>query len=53
MAANICVVGLALYTVGFSNIGQCPQLGIPMIFFIVLFSQYMKNIAIPLPFIGR
>lgn len=53
VAANICVVGLALYTVGFSNIGQCPQLGIPMIFFIVLFSQYMKNIAIPLPFIGR
>ena len=53
VAANIAVVGLALYTAGFSYIGQCPQLGLPMIFFLALFSQYMKNVAIPLPYIGR
>ncbi|KAK9789229.1 hypothetical protein WJX73_005194 [Symbiochloris irregularis] len=53
VAANIAVVGLALYTAGFTFVGLCPQLGLPLIFFIILFSQYMKNITIPLPFIGK
>lgn len=53
VAANIAVVGLVLYNVGFSGVGNCVQLGIPMIFFLILFSQYMRNIAIPLPRIGK
>ncbi|KAK9829197.1 hypothetical protein WJX72_004442 [[Myrmecia] bisecta] len=48
VAANIGIVGLALYNVGFNGVGACVQLGLPMIFFIVLFSQYLRNVAIPL-----
>lgn len=49
VAANISIVGLSLYSVGFSGVGNCVQLGIPMILLIILFSQYLRGVAIPLP----
>lgn len=39
MAANIAIVGLSLYQAGFPTVGTCPQLGLPMIGFVILFSQ--------------
>ena len=53
MSANIAIVGLALYTAGFPAVGACVQLGLPMIGFIVLFSMYLRNVAIPIPYVGR
>ena len=53
VAANIAIVGLSLYTAGFPAVGNCVQLGLPMIGFIVLFSQYLRKVAIPIPWVGR
>jgi hypothetical protein len=39
VAANIAVVGLALFGSGFSGVGACVQLGIPMIVLLIIFSQ--------------
>ena len=39
VAANIAVVGLALFSAGFSGVGACVQLGIPMIVLLIIFSQ--------------
>ena len=39
VAANIAVVGLALFSAGFNGVGACVQLGIPMIVLLILFSQ--------------
>lgn len=39
MAANIAVVGLALFSAGFTGVGACVQLGIPMIVLLIIFSQ--------------
>ena len=39
VSANIAVVALSLYSAGFNGVGACVQLGIPMIFFLILFSQ--------------
>ena len=39
VAANIAVVGLALFNVGFTGVGACVQLGIPMIVLLIIFSQ--------------
>jgi len=30
VAANICIVGLSLYSSGFNGVGNCVQLGIPV-----------------------
>lgn len=48
VAANIGIVGLSLYTVGFAGAMNCPQLSLMLMFFIILFSQYMRKIAIPI-----
>jgi hypothetical protein len=43
------VQGLALYNVGFPGVVGCPQLGLMQIGFVILFSQYLKGVALPLP----
>lgn len=49
VAANIAIVGLSLYQVGFDGVSKCYALGIPMIGLIIIFSQYLRRVAIPLP----
>ncbi|WIA39456.1 hypothetical protein OEZ86_005555 [Tetradesmus obliquus] len=49
VAANIGVLGLALYSSGFSGMMACPQLGLMQMALLILFSQYLKGVAIPLP----
>jgi hypothetical protein len=46
---NFFLQGLALYSSGFSGMMACPQLGLMQMAFLILFSQYMKGVAIPLP----
>ncbi|KAF6262263.1 permease family-domain-containing protein [Scenedesmus sp. NREL 46B-D3] len=41
--------GLALYSVGFPGVAGCPQLGLMQIGFVILFSQYLKGVAVPMP----
>jgi nucleobase transporter 1/2 len=51
VAANIGIVGLSslsLYNVGFVGAMNCPQLSLMLMFFIILFSQYMRKIAVPI-----
>jgi hypothetical protein len=40
--------GLALYSSGFSGMMACPQLGPMQMALLILFSQYMRGLAIPL-----
>ena len=47
--ATRCLQGLALYNVGFPGVAACPQLGLMQMAFVILFSQYMKGVAIRLP----
>eukprot|EP00878_Enallax_costatus_P011584 GHUV01012092.1.p1 GENE.GHUV01012092.1~~GHUV01012092.1.p1 ORF type:complete len:539 (+),score=86.91 GHUV01012092.1:909-2525(+) len=49
VAANIGVLGLALYAVGFPGVVACPQLGIMQMAFVIIFSQYMRGVAIKMP----
>ncbi|KAF8056380.1 NAT1 [Scenedesmus sp. PABB004] len=49
VAANIGVLGLALYAVGFPGVASCPQLGLMTMVLVILFSQYMRGVAVPLP----
>lgn len=49
VAANIGVLGLALYNVGFPGVAGCPQLGLMQIGTVILFSQYLKGVGIPMP----
>jgi hypothetical protein len=35
--------------VGFPGVVGCPQLGLMQIGFVILFSQYLKGVALPLP----
>lgn len=49
VAANIAIVGLSLFNVGWNGgVGNCVQLGLPVIVLIILFSQYLRKWAIPL-----
>lgn len=41
--------GLALYNVGFPGVAACPQLGLMQMFWVILFSQYLKGVAIKMP----
>eukprot|EP00884_Botryococcus_braunii_P002860 jgi/Botrbrau1/12575/Bobra.0169s0108.1 len=54
VAANIAIVGLSLYEVGFNGVSKCFALGVPMICLIILSSQYLRHFSIPLPLkLGR
>ncbi|KAK9835389.1 hypothetical protein WJX81_006828 [Elliptochloris bilobata] len=53
VAVNIAIVGLSLYGSGFSGVGNCMQLGLPMIAAIVIFSQYLRKYSLPIPYVGR
>jgi len=48
VAVNIAVLSLALTSAGFPGIMGCPHLGFMVIALIILFSQYMRRVAIPL-----
>lgn len=48
VAANICIVGLSLYGAGFNGVGNCMQLGLPLIVAIIFFSQYLRKYYVPL-----
>lgn len=48
VAANICIVGLSLYGAGFAGVGNCMQLGLPLIVAIIFFSQYLRKYYVPL-----
>ncbi len=54
VAVNIAIVGLSLYSAGFSGVANCPQLGLPMIAALIITSQYLRNVGLPkrIPFIG-
>ncbi|CAK0786722.1 hypothetical protein CVIRNUC_009936 [Coccomyxa viridis] len=54
VAVNIGIVGLSLYSSGFSGVAACPELGLVMIAFLVLFSQFLRGCALPtrIPVIG-
>ncbi|KAK1296412.1 Nucleobase-ascorbate transporter 1 [Acorus calamus] len=44
MAPVICLVGLGLFERGFPLLGNCVEIGIPMLLLTVGLSQYMKHI---------
>ncbi|KAL2643374.1 hypothetical protein R1flu_010961 [Riccia fluitans] len=46
IAPTISMVGLGLYEYGFPGVGKCVEIGIPTIFVIVLFSQFLKHIRV-------
>ncbi|BBN14026.1 hypothetical protein Mp_6g08300 [Marchantia polymorpha subsp. ruderalis] len=46
IAPTICMVGLGLYEYGFPGVGKCVEIGIPTIFIIVIFSQFLKHIRV-------
>lgn len=48
VAVNIAVLSLALTSAGFPGIMPCPHLGFIVIFLMILFSQFMRRVAIPL-----
>ncbi|CAH1454371.1 unnamed protein product [Lactuca virosa] len=44
IVAYICVVGLGLSGRGFPQLGNCVEIGLPMLIFLVVFQQYMKHL---------
>ncbi|GAB4815990.1 hypothetical protein N2152v2_003036 [Parachlorella kessleri] len=46
IAANISVLGLALYGAGFPSVGACVQLGLVQIVLLLAFSLYMRRLKI-------
>ncbi|CAL5222118.1 g4434 [Coccomyxa viridis] len=54
VAVNIGIVGLSLYSSGMSGVANCPELGLVMIAFLILFSQFLRGLGLPkrIPVIG-
>jgi nucleobase transporter 1/2 len=46
IAPVVAAIGLSLYSVGFSNVATCFEVGLVQIAFTVIFSQYMKKVKI-------
>ena len=46
IAPVILCIGLALYGAGFPAVGNCVEIGLPVIILIIIFSQYLKGIKI-------
>ncbi|CAM6081627.1 unnamed protein product [Calypogeia fissa] len=46
IAPTICMVGLGLYEYGFPGVGKCVEIGIPAIFIVITFSQFLKHIKV-------
>ncbi|KAL8216153.1 hypothetical protein R6Q57_022990 [Mikania cordata] len=44
IVAYVCVVGLGLFGRGFPELGNCVEIGLPMLIFLVVFQQYMKRL---------
>lgn len=36
-----------------SGVGSCVQIGIPTILFLIIFSQYLRNVHVTIPRVGR
>eukprot|EP00892_Ulva_mutabilis_P012819 jgi/Ulvmu1/990/UM103_0017.1 len=57
IAPTIALVGLALIDAGWGDtengVGSCVQIGIPTIVCLILFSQYLRNVQVNLPRIGK
>lgn len=44
VAPVVCVVGLGLFMRGFPLLGNCVEIGLPMLILLVISQQYLKNI---------
>ncbi|BFG17899.1 hypothetical protein CerSpe_041730 [Prunus speciosa] len=40
----VCVVGLGLFARGFPLLGNCVEIGLPMLILLVIFQQYLKRV---------
>lgn len=52
IAPTIASIGLGLYGAGFSGVGGCVEVGLVQIALVILFSQYLKNVEVPIPGLG-
>ncbi|OVA01851.1 Xanthine/uracil/vitamin C permease [Macleaya cordata] len=43
---TVAAVGLAFFSYGFSQAGNCVEIGIPQIFLVLLFSLYLRGVSI-------
>ncbi|KAL9145049.1 hypothetical protein ABFS82_13G013700 [Erythranthe guttata] len=46
MAPVVGLVGLGLFQQGFPALGNCVEIGLPMLFLVIALSQYMKHVKI-------
>ncbi|GFP79594.1 nucleobase-ascorbate transporter 1 [Phtheirospermum japonicum] len=46
MAPVVGLVGLGLFQLGFPALGNCVEIGLPMLFLVVGLSQYMKHVKV-------
>ncbi|CAO2197537.1 unnamed protein product [Urochloa humidicola] len=46
MAPVVALLGFGLFERGFPVVGRCVEVGLPMLIFFIVFSQYLKNIQI-------
>ncbi|KAL4431929.1 hypothetical protein ABPG77_000196 [Micractinium sp. CCAP 211/92] len=46
IAVNISILGLSLYSAGWPTVGQCVQLGMPVMALIILFAFHMRRVRI-------
>ncbi|PNW70367.1 hypothetical protein CHLRE_17g716800v5 [Chlamydomonas reinhardtii] len=49
VAPTVCMVGLSLYAVGFAGVADCLEQGLMAIVAVILFSQVLKRVELPLP----
>eukprot|EP00193_Tetraselmis_chui_P003957 CAMPEP_0177763228 /NCGR_PEP_ID=MMETSP0491_2-20121128/6760_1 /TAXON_ID=63592 /ORGANISM="Tetraselmis chuii, Strain PLY429" /LENGTH=588 /DNA_ID=CAMNT_0019279323 /DNA_START=84 /DNA_END=1850 /DNA_ORIENTATION=+ len=52
-ASVVSLVGLSLYTVGWSGVGQCFELGVVQIALVIIFSQYLSRVEVPMGKLGK
>mmetsp|Transcript_29369 Transcript_29369/g.82823 ORF Transcript_29369/g.82823 Transcript_29369/m.82823 type:complete len:598 (-) Transcript_29369:370-2163(-) len=52
-ASVVALVGLSLYTVGWTGVGQCFEVGAIQILLVILFSQYLAKVEVPMGPLGR
>ncbi|GIL76348.1 hypothetical protein Vretifemale_5964 [Volvox reticuliferus] len=49
VAPTVCMVGLSLYSSGFPEVTSCIEQGLLSILAVILFSQVLKKVEMPLP----
>ncbi|GLC33094.1 hypothetical protein PLESTB_000371000 [Pleodorina starrii] len=49
VAPTVCMVGLSLYSAGFPGVADCIEQGLLAIVAVILFSQVLKKVELPLP----